>query len=109
MSPDGVFIGFDQVGDLRVREAHSLGPHHEFMIDILKSTAGFESVVSLDNVVDLVQEPLQNNGVSTRSPSLEYRFTYFINLRQIVYFVHGITFVIHSVGDDEQPHIRRLH
>ena len=59
MGADNILSGIDNVGNLSISEAHTLGAGHEFMVDILNGTSGDKSMASLDNVVDLVQIPLK--------------------------------------------------
>lgn len=58
MGTDNVLSGINNVGDLCISEAHTLGAGHELMINLLDGTSSDKSMTSLDNIVDLVQVPL---------------------------------------------------
>ena len=60
LGADGVFLGRDELGDVGVGEALAFSPLHELSIDVFERTCFLESIDRLDDVVDLVQEPLMN-------------------------------------------------
>jgi hypothetical protein len=79
------YFGFgllDQLGDVLVREASLLGGHDEVLVDGLERGL-LELLVHLDNVLELVQEPL-------------------VNLGEVVQLVNSVTEVEHGVGDGEE-------
>src|ERR1700736_2063392 len=57
-STDGVFIRRDEISYLRVRESHAFCTSHQLVVDTLDRADSFESMMCLNNIVDLVQEPL---------------------------------------------------
>ena len=59
VSTDSIFLGRDKVGDVGVRETHAFGMLHQLVVNVLDRTSSFKSVDGLNNVINLVQEPLQ--------------------------------------------------
>ena len=57
-STDGILLGRDEVGDVRVRETLALRALHELSVDVLERGSLLEREDRVDDVLDLVQEPL---------------------------------------------------
>lgn len=88
VSSNGVFVGRsgDEVGNLAIRETHSFRLLHQFVVDCSEVGRSFESLVHLNDVVELVEEPA-------------------IDFGQLVDLVDGIVEVEHGVGDGEETSV----
>ena len=57
---NSIFLRGNEVGNVRVREALAFGTLQELSINVFKRSCLLEGVDCLDDVVDLVQEPLDS-------------------------------------------------
>ena len=81
-SADIVLSRSDQKSDLLVGESKLLGPEHHFLLDTEEATDLLQLVVAIDNVLELVQEPL-------------------VNLGQVMDLVHGVVLVEHGLTNGQ--------
>lgn len=84
---------------MRIAEALTLGALHELSVHILEGTSFLESIHRLDDIVDLVQEPLMN-GVSIL-PKLNSAITNLIDLGQFVNLVDVVLLVKHRIRNSK--------
>ena len=88
-SADIVLSRSDQKSDLLVGESKLLGPEHHFLLDTEEATNLLQFVVAIDNVLELVQEPL-------------------VNLGQLMDLFHGVVLVEHSLTNGQPTSVSRV-
>jgi hypothetical protein len=79
---DLILGAVDSLGDLLVGETLLLGLVHELLLDAVKAANGFEFVSSVNNVLDLVEEP-------------------FVDLGEFVDAVNRVAFVEHGLTNSQ--------
>ena len=75
-------------GNLEIRESINLCGAQQFLVEHIDALAGLQGFIYVDDVLQLVEEPL-------------------VNLGQFVYLVDGIT-LVHGLGDDEDTLVGRF-
>ena len=88
-SADLIFSAVDGVGDLLVGETELLGLEHELLLDAVEGSDLLEFVGAVDDVLDLVEEPL-------------------VNLAEIVNLVDRVAFVEHGLANSEPAAVGRV-
>lgn len=86
---DLVFSAVDSVGDLLVGETELLSLEHELLLDAVEGSDLLEFVSAVNDVLDLVEEPL-------------------VNLAQVVDLVNRVTFVEHGLANSEPAAVGRV-
>lgn len=81
-SADLILSAADGIGDLSVGESHLLGLHEEILLEAEEASNVLHLVSAVDNVLELVQEPL-------------------VNLGQVVETVDSVALVEHSLADSQ--------
>lgn len=99
-----IFSRGDEVRDLSIGESHALGPSHQLMVDAFDRPCGFESVVSLHDVVDFVQEPL-SKSMRPLVQTNERKDTDLVDFGEVVDLIDGIVLVVHGICNSEQSHV----
>lgn len=95
-----------EISDLRVSKAHLLRTDHEVIVHLLHRTCSLERAIRLNNVIDLVEVPL--NTVGQRQKSGPQKGKYLVNLRKFMDLVNSVLLVEHRIRNIEQTHIGRI-